>query len=441
MTRKMKDSGVAWIGEIPEGWSVLPFYALLDKRSDAIADGPFGSDMKNEEYVAEGVPIIQLGSIRETGMDFSKTHYITPQKADILKRHNAYPQNIVIAKMMPAGKACEIPDTFDRYVISADVIRAYISDRCTRKFIVYALNSYATTQALFESQGSTRARVNISNVKHFKIVFPSSSTYVENILINLDTRCAKIDAIIAQTRETLDEYKKLKGSIITEAVTKGIRPGRTMKDSGIEWIGEIPEEWSVSKLKYVAAFEPSCDFAHLNEDAEVTYAPMDCVKNGYYIAQSAPLNKLSPTLTHFQENDIVMAKVTPCFENGNIAIMTGLTSGVGLGSSELFVFRATQIQNKYLFYWLQNSAFIEIAKSTMTGTGGLKRVSSQFVRNCYIHLPPLAEQHAIADYLDTRCAKIDALIAQKEQLIAELETYKKSLIYEYVTGKKEAPAL
>lgn len=142
-------------------------------------------------------------------------------------------------------------------------------------------------------------------------------------------------------------------------------------------------------------------------------------------------------MTPFQNGDIVMAKVTPCFENGNIAIMNELQSGYGLGSSELFVFRPQNINTRYLFYWLQNKLFVHQACATMTGTGGLKRISPSFVKNCNIHCPSTAEQAQIADYLDAKCAEIDRLIAKKEQLVKELEGYKKSLIYEVVTGKRE----
>lgn len=133
----------------------------------------------------------------------------------------------------------------------------------------------------------------------------------------------------------------------------------------------------------------------------------------------------------------MLAKVTPCFENGNIAIMKGLASGFGLGSSELFVIRAESIDTKYMFYWLRNEGFMQRACATMTGTGGLKRVSPAFVKDCFIHMPPATEQAEIVAYLDEKCAALDTLIAKKTALLTELEAYKKSLIYEYVTGKRE----
>lgn len=208
---------------------------------------------------------------------------------------------------------------------------------------------------------------------------------------------------------------------------------RAMKDSGIAWIGEIPKEWNTSKIKFIADFDPACDFENVSAEDKVAYAPMECIKQGFYEARDALYEELPHSLTPFQNGDIVMAKVTPCFENGNIAIMNELPSGIGLGSSELFVFRTRNIVAKYLFYWLQNSDFIQRACSTMTGVGGLKRVSPFFCKNCEIHFPPFTEQHRIADYLDRKCSQIDAIIDRQQEVIEKLKAYKLSVITEAVT--------
>lgn len=253
----------------------------------------------------------------------------------------------------------------------------------------------------------------------------------------LDTKCAQIDEILQKTRDTIAEYKKLKQSVITQAVTKGVRGERPMKDSGIEWIGEIPEEWEIKKLKYCAIFAPNCNTDKFNVDTEVTFSPMECIHNGYFENKKSKFSLLNSSYTQYQNGDIVLAKVTPCFENGNIAVMDNLFSGFGFGSSELFVIRSFNVYTRYLFYYLQNEIFKILACSTMTGTGGLKRVSPMFVRNYFVLLPEKKEQQEIAAYLDQKCTEIDKLIEKKEQLVGELENYKKSLIYEYVTGKKE----
>ena len=214
---------------------------------------------------------------------------------------------------------------------------------------------------------------------------------------------------------------------------------RQMKDSGIEWIGEIPATWDISRVKYVAEFEPSCDTSHLSENSVITYTPMDCIKNGWFINNTTLVGNVSSSLTPFHNGDIVMAKVTPCFENGNIAIMENLASGYGLGSSELFVFRPVDIDTRYFFYWLQNPMFVQLACSTMTGTGGLKRVSPYFAKNCYVHYPPFAEQKRIADFLDHRCAEIDAVIKRTKATIEEYKKLKQAVITEAVTKGVRGP--
>lgn len=151
-----------------------------------------------------------------------------------------------------------------------------------------------------------------------------------------------------------------------------------------------------------------------------------------------PLFLLFPLPIHSIKREIfVFAKVTPCFENGNIAIMQGLSAGFGFGSSELFVIRPQSINTEFIFYYLQNDIFKQYACATMTGTGGLKRVSPTFVRNYSVFIPCNEEQLEIVRYLNEKCSGIEVLIAKKQQYLTEIENYKKSLIYEYVTGKKE----
>lgn len=208
---------------------------------------------------------------------------------------------------------------------------------------------------------------------------------------------------------------------------------RQIKNTGIEWMGVIPSDWSVSRIKYVADFEPKCDSSALEQDTEISYAPMECIKNGSYEHRTAKFGSLATSLTPFVNGDIVMAKVTPCFENGNIAIMENLSSGYGLGSSELFVFRAKEIDTRYLFYWLQNTSFVEQACATMTGTGGLKRVSPVFVKNCAIHVPPCEEQFRISAFLDKQCAHIDAVLEQTRASIEEYKKLKQAMITQAVT--------
>lgn len=209
---------------------------------------------------------------------------------------------------------------------------------------------------------------------------------------------------------------------------------REMKDSGIEWIEEIPKKWEIIKLKYVSYLNPKIDIKNIKEDTEVTFTPMDKIKNGYFINNKSIWKNNNSSYTNYSENDIVMAKVTPCFENGNIAIMNRLYNNIGFGSSELFVFRnKNNIKNKYLFYFLRNEMFKKLGKISMTGAGGLKRISSEFILNFKLFLPPLEEQEKIANYLDKKVADIDLIIEKTKITIEDYKKYKQSIITEAVT--------
>lgn len=258
----------------------------------------------------------------------------------------------------------------------------------------------------------------------------------KSIAAYLNEKIGCIDSVISEAKASIEEYKSWKASIIYEAVTKGLDPNVEMKDSGVEWIGKIPSQWKLVRMKYLIGFMPKCDYSFCKEDTLVTFTPMECIRTGTFENRSRPYGDIDGSYTQYAEGDIVLAKVTPCFENGNVCIMSGLYSGVGFGSSELFVLRPQKVLDRFLLYFLQHNGFKDAACSTMTGTGGLKRVSSSFIQNCYIPYPDMDTQKAIADYLDRKCSAIQSLICEKESLIADLEAYKKSLIFEVVTGKR-----
>ena len=206
-----------------------------------------------------------------------------------------------------------------------------------------------------------------------------------------------------------------------------------MKDSGILGCGSIPSHWETIPLKYVALLDGKVDVSNIASEDMVSFAPMECVRNDKRIPRTALKSKDNGTYSSFCNGDIAIAKVTPCFENGNICMMESLENGYAFGSSELFSVRPQKIVGRYLFYSLQTPYFLDGGAATMTGVGGLKRVSSYYMKNVKIVLPPLSEQSAIASYLDTQCAKIDEIIAQAKASIEDYKQWKASIIYEAVT--------
>ena len=206
-----------------------------------------------------------------------------------------------------------------------------------------------------------------------------------------------------------------------------------MKDSGIWKLEDIPSGWKIIKIKYIATLDPYCESSNIANDSNVSFVPMECIKNNHIIERSSKKYKYNSSYSTFLNGDIAIAKVTPCFENGNIVIMKNLINGFGFGSSELFILRPFKVDTKFLFYALQSHSFKEGAVSIMTGTGGLKRVSSTYMKNAFIAMPPEYEQKRISYYLDSQCAKIDDIIAGARTSIEEYKKWKASVISEAVT--------
>ena len=173
----------------------------------------------------------------------------------------------------PAYHVCEITD-----------------DKVYRNYFHYLLRSdlYITEYTrLSKGMRIGQWDLDFNDFKNLPFLIPPISEQ-QRIAEFLDRKCAEIDSIIGKTKATVEEYKALKQAVITQAVTKGIRPDRPMKDSGVEWIGKIPQEWEVSRIKYVSDFQPTCDTSKLTNESIVTYTPMEYIKNGYYIKNDFP---------------------------------------------------------------------------------------------------------------------------------------------------------
>ncbi|MGN0918147.1 MAG: restriction endonuclease subunit S [Oxalobacter sp.] len=422
--RAMKDSGVEWVGQIPDGWSVLPVRVLFNERKNLNKSGA----EQNLLSLSYGNIIRKNINTNEGLLPASFNTYNIVEKGDIVFR---------LTDLQNDKRSLRTGLCKEHGIITA----AYVTICPVRKVIPayfhYLFHVYDQCKVYYNMGNGVRQGLNYSALSKLLAIVPPLSEQAA-IANYLDTQCSRIDSIISKEEQVIEKLKEYKQSVITEAVTKGLNPDVPMKDSGIEWIGQIPEGWGLSKIKHVTRFSPPVDF-NVDQDTEIGYLPMECLKNGNMTPYAKGLGQLTQSLTPFQNGDLVVAKVTPCFENGNIAIADGLASGVGLGTSEIFVFRCSGINTAYLFYVFRNDSFKALCVSSMTGTGGLKRIPSEFIRNIDIPLPKENEQTAIANYLDKKCAEIDRMIEKKQQLIEKLGEYKKSLIYEMVTGKKEVP--
>ena len=416
----MKDSKIEWIGEIPESWDVVAIQRNFDEIKEI---------NENMQCV---IPLqYKYGKIirkQENNCSEQKSIYT---KYLLVKANDIMINGLNLSFDFITQRVARVEEDG---IITSTYIALRPKATVDSRYATFLFKSYDGCKALHSMGRGLRSILSFNEFKKYNMPYPPLAEQ-KKIADFLDGKCAEIDELVQTEEKMIEELKAYKQSVITEAVTKGLDPSAPMKDSGIEWIGKIPASWEVGRMKYVADINAPCK--DVKQYERISYAPMECIKRGWMECQEISPLESSSGLTTFEENDIVMAKVTPCFENGNIAVAKDLINGVALGSSELFVFRARTVLTEWLFYFLQNSKFTDLAKSTMVGTGGLKRVSPKFVSNYQMGVPSLDEQKQIADYLDEKCAKTDEIIALRTEQINQLKDYKNSLIYEYVTGKKE----
>lgn len=215
------------------------------------------------------------------------------------------------------------------------------------------------------------------------------------------------------------------------------KPYERYKDSGVEWIGEIPEHWQVKKIKHFCTVNPSkTELKHVLDKTEVTFLPMESIgTDGTLDLQyTRPISDVISGYTYCAENDIIVAKITPCFENGKGAVCRGLMNGVAFGTTELFVLRAVKdTLHKHVYYITKCQPFRTIGEAMMQGAAGQKRVTENFISDFIVGLPPREEQQAVADFLDQKTSEIDGLVADKEKLVSLLQEYRQAIISEAVT--------
>lgn len=422
MAREMKDSGIVWLGQIPHDWEVrkLKHYYTLQTG--------FTPDTKKQEYYDEAgydwVNISDLSdgaTICETKKKISQVYVDAFMPKQIPAGSLMYSFKLSVGQTSFAGKPLFTNEAIASFLASETVNLHYL--RYSSSFII------------------ENAQTNIYNAKILNqdlinnayVPFPPLDEQ-HRIADFLDRKCAEIDSVIADTQRTIEEYKSLKQSIITEAVTKGVRGKRPMKDSGTEWIGEIPEEWNMVRLKYMFHIKK-------NIAGQEGYTVLSITQKGV-IPKNVASNEgqLAADYSNYQ-------LVQPGdFAMNHMDLLTGWVDiskydGVTSPDYRVFVLNDEGNNKEYYLYMMQMCYFNRIFYGLGQGVSGMGRWRLQADKflNFFIAVPPVEEQNEIAKYLNTKCTEIDKLISVKQQLLAELESYKKSVIYEYVTGKKEVP--
>lgn len=422
MARDMKDSGIEWIGSIPKSWEIGRIGQLYTERKQKVSD----VDFPPLSVTMKGI-LPQLSTAAKTDAHDDRK---LVRKGDF-----------AINSRSDRRGSCGI-SPFDG---SVSLINTILTPRGEMHPVYYEWLFHSTMfsdefykwgHGIVDDLWTT----NWQDMKKISVPMPPYQEQ-ECIADHLDTECSRIDSVIEQTRASIEEYNKLKQALITQAVTKGIRPGRAMKDSGIEWIDSIPSNWDVKKTKFVS--DSFFKGSGITKEDVLEYGQVPCVRYGEIYTKynqsfsrcvsSTDVERVaSPQF--FSKGDILFTCTGELIEEiGKCIVYMGEEKC--LAGGDIIVMKHSQ-EPRFMSYVL-NSSYAQIQKSCGKTKLKVVHISASEIKNIVIAIPSLEEQIEIADYLDKHCAVIDSLIRRKEKLIAELEPYRKSLIYEYVTGKKE----
>ena len=428
--REMKDSGIEWIGAIPAAWGVHRIASHFQEIKE-----------KNTANAYSNALQFKMGKI-----------IAKPQKWDEDETNETYSAYTVVHPntIMINGLNLEfdfVTQRVARVECNGIITSAYIAlsprNDINAEYICYLLKSYDACRAFHSMGRGLRKILSYSELKNKPIVVPPLAKQ-EHIAAFLDAECAEIDAVLEKTRASIEEYKKLKQAVITQAVTKGVRGDRPMKDSGIEWIGEIPAGVPISRVGLhfdIVLGKMLCS------------APVDdnYTLESYYCAADVHFEGLSngeKKKMWFSPDE----KEQYCVKSGDLLVVEG---GAGAGGcaiaastdvpiyiqNSIMIARSKGISNirylRYLLECLVKKGYIDVVCNKAT----IPHFTKDKLANVPFIVFSQSEQEEIAEYLNEKCAGIDALIAKKQQYLTEIETYKKSLIYEYVTGKKEVHPL
>lgn len=321
------------------------------------------------------------------------------------------------------------------------------SNFCPR-YLYYYLHSFDIAKGFYGMGAGVRQGLNWDGVKWLKILAPSVPEQ-ERIAAFLDAECAEIDAVLEKTRASIEEYKKLKQAVITQAVTKGIRGDRPMKGSGIEWIGEIPAEWRKTQLRHCAAIKSGITLGKKYEKTdslvERPYLRVANVQDGYVdlsVLTTIEVTQDEDLKYRLRAGDVLMTEGGDRDKLGRGCVWHGEIEPC-LHQNHIFAVQTSKdtLLPEFLEYLTVSDVGRSYFDVTAIKTTNLACTSSSKVLAFTIPLPSVEEQAEIVEALNTKCAGIDALVAKKQQYLTEIENYKKSLIYEYVTGKKEVHPL
>lgn len=422
MTRMMKDSGVEWIGEIPENWDISNIGQLYSERKEKVDDinySPLSVTMK-------GI-LPQLATAAKSDDHENRKHVCINDF--VINSRSDRKGSCGISEL--EGSVSLINTVLIPHQNMSNTFYGWLFHSC-----MFSDEFYKWGHGIVDDLWTTKWQ----DMKKIQIPLPPESEQ-DKIAAFLDEKCGAIDEIISKTEQSIEEYKKLKQSVITKAVTKGIRPNRPMQDSNIEWIGEIPADWEIKRFRYIA--DKFLKGSGITKDDVKEDGNIKCVRYGEIYSKynytfndclsCTNVEEIS-TPQYFSYGDLLFAGTGELIEEIGKSIVY-LGNDKCLAGGDIIVVKHRH--NPAFLNYTLNSDVAIYQKSRNKIKLKVVHISAAEIKNIIVPLPPLEEQKEIAQYLEEKCAEIDTLIEKKQQFLAEMANYKKSLIYEYVTGKKE----
>ena len=409
---KYKDSGIAWIGEIPEHWEIKSIKTIFVESKET----------------CNGENSILLSLSQYTGIKPKiETDLATSHIAESYEGYKLVKKGQFVMNIMLAWNGSYAVSDYDGIISPAYCVFDF-RRKVKEKYFHYLLRTSGYSEAFrTRSKGiiDSRLRLYPESFYKFDTIIPSLSEQ-QSIAAYLDQKCGEIDELITLQEEMITKLQSYKQSVITEAVTKGLDKNVPLKDSGIEWIGKIPEHWEVKRLKNV------CSQINIKENSKRNSLPYIGLENiesgsGRYIDT---ISEIEGMANRFCKNNVLFGKLRPYLSKVYLAEKDGICS------PEFIVYDTKSNNSRFIHKLLLSQPFIDVVNSSTYGAK-MPRANGEFINNIYVQIPPLSEQQSIADYLDQRCSEIDKLISIKQQKIEKLKEYKKSLIFECVTGKRK----
>lgn len=406
MTRAMKDSGIEWIGQIPENYTICKVKNIFKiGRGRVIAQTELKDNGLYPVYSSQTLNNGCMGYINTYDFDKPQLTWTTDgaNAGTVFLRTGKYNCTNVCGTLSPITKICNL------------------------SYMLYNISYIAFFHKRIDTNGYKIMNNEMGNIE---ILLPPL-TEQKKIADYLDKRCEKIDTAIDNQKQIIEKLKEYKQSLITETVTKGLNPNVKLKDSGIEWIGSIPEHWNIRKAKHFLRQKGIKNKP--NEEVLSLYRDLGVVIKSSREDNFNVTSENTENYKFVEENDVVINKMKTW--QGSIAV----SNYQGIVSPAYYVCEFTiKVFSRYIHYLLRNKAYIPEYRRLSEGIRiGQWDLGYDDFKNIPYIFPPLSEQKEIAEYLDKKCNQIDAAIKQKEETISKLEEYKKSLIFECVTGKKE----